>query len=123
MADFHSRLQKNNWSNPFAGRTYTDEEARGMPGVLGIVASWHPFGNASDSTASHERMVAELDRIEKETDRTNRFLGSRFLRVKRQNFENLPADAPTQVRFQALVWLGIAELNHGFEGEAIERLE
>lgn len=68
-------------------------------------------------------MVAELARIEDETDRTNPFLGSNFLDVQRKKFQKVPADAPVQARFESLVWLGIAELNHGFEREAIGRLE
>ena len=68
-------------------------------------------------------MISELARIEAETPETNRYLGLDFLKVQRAIYDALPPEASTKKKFEALIWLGIAELNHGREREAIAHLE
>lgn len=80
-------------------------------------------GLSDEKSAAHQRMVAELARIEADTPASNRFLGFGFLEDQRTIYESLPPDASTTKRFDALVWIGIAELNHGMEREAIDHLE
>ncbi len=78
---------------------------------------------SEEEFAAHRKMVAELARIEAETPTNNPFLGTLFIDEQRTIYEALPKDAPIPDRFDALVWLGIAELNRGMEREAIEHLE
>ena len=89
--------------------------------LLGVSQSLYGFSD--EKLASHRRMISELARIEAETPETNRYLGLDFLKVQRAIYDALPPEASTKKKFEALIWLGIAELNHGREREAIAHLE
>lgn len=115
------RAIKKGWSNP-AGRVTFTNMAK-IVTCLMVLGLCYQCGSAEEVVNSHTRMIAKLSEIERDTDRTNRYLGTAFLETQRVIFEKLPENASLFALFDALVWLGIAELNHGFERDAIEHLE
>jgi hypothetical protein len=96
---------------------------------LFLFRPWIVAGLASASLlqanemSSHQRMVNRLAEIEKETLESNYFLGEKWIRETREDFETLPENAPIAERFLALYALAEEELNQGLERESIQHFE
>lgn len=85
------------------------------------------LGQGSDFTteelASHEKMVAELKKIEELAPTENFFLGTIGIELERKNLSSLSDSSTVSERFETLSSLAINELNQGLEREAIAHFE
>lgn len=73
--------------------------------------------------ASHRRMLESLATLRKQSGTLHPFLGTLELETLRERLAGMSTRTPAAERFDTLMRLGIAELNHGFERESIAYLE
>ncbi len=80
-----------------------------------------PF--TAEELDSHRRMLEVMSQLREQTAATHPFLGTRELEMLRERLAGLSEETPPGDRFDTLMRLGIAELNHGLERDSIAHLE